>query len=137
MREFRLQLNNLNPLFEYLDTILKPHSITMLQGDLASGKTTLVREYLKFKNIDENVTSPTFSLYHEYKNGIFHYDIYNKELNEILELGFLELFEQDGIHFVEWGDDRLIKILKSYGFFVVVVTIEPKDDCRVYKVSHE
>lgn len=137
MREFELQLNDLNPLFEYIDTFLKSHSIIILQGDLASGKTTLVKEYLKFKNIDDKVTSPTFSLYHEYKNSIFHYDIYNKELNEILELGFLELFEQLGTHFIEWGDERLVKLLKGYGFFVLTIKIEPKNGSRVYKVFHE
>ncbi len=49
-----------------------------MRGDLASGKTTLVKNYLKTLDLDDIVTSPTFSLQAIYSNDIFHYDVYNK-----------------------------------------------------------
>ncbi len=48
-------------------------------------------------------------------------------------MGLLEEFEKDGIHFVEWGgDERLEELLKSYGYNVVVLKIEKKNDKRQY-----
>ena len=110
--------------------------IIEIYGPESSGKTTLVKEYVKALKLDNIVTSPTFSIQSVYGNEeIFHYDIYNKTLDEFIALGLLEEFEKDGIHFVEWGDDRLLNILKEYGFDPMVITIEKKDDKREYKIS--
>lgn len=106
--------------------------IVILRGDLASGKTTFVKSYVKSLNIDEQVTSPTFSLQSIYDNRIFHYDVYNKTLEEFISLGLLEEFEKEGIHFVEWGDEKLEEILKSYGFNVLVLEIEKIENKRQY-----
>ena len=106
--------------------------VVLLQGDLASGKTTLVKNYVKFLGIDDKVTSPTFSLQSIYSNNIFHYDVYNKTLTEFISLGLLEEFEKDGIHFVEWGDDKLLNLLNEYGFNTKVVKIKKLNDKREY-----
>jgi len=109
--------------------------VVILQGDLASGKTTLVKSYVKSCGIDDNVTSPTFMVQSVYDGNIYHYDIYNKELESFIATGLLEEFEKDGIHFVEWGDDKLIKILKEYGFDYLKVKIEKKDESREYIIE--
>ncbi len=109
--------------------------IVLLQGDLASGKTTFVKQYLKSLGVGDKVTSPTFSLQIIYNNDIFHYDMYNKTLDEFIALGLLEEFDKDGIHFVEWGDDKLKTILEEYGFNIITVKIEKIDDKREYKIS--
>merc|ERR1711879_67064 len=102
--------------------------IVILRGDLASGKTTFVKNYAISLGIKEQVTSPTFSLQSIYDNKIFHYDVYNKTLEEFISLGLLEEFEKDGIHFVEWGDAKLEELLKSYGFDVMLLQIIKRDD---------
>jgi len=109
--------------------------VVLLQGDLASGKTTLVKYYVKSLNLEDIVTSPTFSLQTLYGKDIFHYDIYNKTLEEFLALGLVEEFEKDGIHFVEWGDEKLKNILEDYGFDTMTIKIKKKDDKREYKIS--
>jgi len=109
--------------------------VVLLRGDLASGKTTLVKNYLKELNIDENVTSPTFSIQSCYANNIYHYDTYNKTLQEFVALGLLEEFEKEGIHFVEWGGLDLEKILLEYGFETLVVEIEKKENKREYIIK--
>ena len=109
--------------------------VVLLQGDLASGKTTFVKHYVKSLDLKDNVTSPTFSLQTLYGKDIFHYDIYNKTLEEFLALGLVEEFEKDGIHFVEWGDEKLKNILEDYGFDTMTIKIEKKDDKREYKIS--
>ena len=109
--------------------------IVLLKGDLASGKTTFVKSFVKEIGLDDLVTSPTFSLQSVYGSMIYHYDIYNKKLEEFISLGLLEEFEKPGIHFVEWGDEKLKKLLISYGFEVLTIEIEKCDNKRRYKIN--
>jgi len=109
--------------------------IVLLQGDLASGKTTLVKAYVQSLGIKDKVTSPTFSLQSQYADKIYHYDVYNTTLDDFISLGLLEEFEKDGIHFVEWGDNQLKSILEEYGFKTLTVEITKKEDKREYKIS--
>ena len=135
-KTFELELNKLEELTTYLIELLKDDNyIVILRGDLASGKTTLVKNYLKALNLDDLVTSPTFSLQAIYSENIFHYDVYNKTLNEFISLGMLEEFEKEGTHFVEWGDVKLEEILKDYGYNVILIEIEKKDNKRLYKIN--
>ena len=135
-KTFELKLNEIKSLVEYLIELLKDDNyIVILRGDLASGKTTLVKNYLKALNLDDLVTSPTFSLQAIYSENIFHYDVYNKTLNEFISLGMLEEFEKEGTHFVEWGDEKLEEILKDYGYNVILIEIEKKDNKRLYKIN--
>jgi len=134
--KFNLALNNIEELINYLKKIINEKNIiVLLQGDLASGKTTLVKEYVKSIGILDNVTSPTFSLQSVYGNYIYHYDIYNKTLEEFISLGLLEEFEKVGIHFVEWGDDKLKKILDDYRFETLVIKINKKENTRGYIIE--
>jgi len=109
--------------------------VVLLRGDLASGKTTLVQNFVSSLGIDNVVTSPTFSIQSIYGDNIYHYDVYNKTLNEFVALGLLEEFEKSGIHFVEWGDEKLENILKEYGFEVIVVNIEKNIESREYTIG--
>ena len=109
------------------------HGVVILRGDLAAGKTTFVKKMAKFLGVDEEVTSPTFSLQHRYGDRLSHYDIYNHGLEHFISLGMLEELERDGLHFVEWGDDELAKILNSAGIDIMTIDIEKiSDDKREY-----
>ena len=109
--------------------------IVILRGDLASGKTTFVKHYVKAIGLKDSVTSPTFSIQSVYSNKIYHYDVYNKGLEEFISLGLLEEFEKEGTHFVEWGDEKLEEILKSYGYDVFVLNIKKVDNKRQYNIN--
>ena len=136
LNKYILNEDDIHIVIEELKLKIKNRNIVvLLQGDLASGKTTLVKNYVKFLGIDDKVTSPTFSLQSIYSNNIFHYDVYNKTLAEFISLGLLEEFEKDGIHFVEWGDDKLLNLLNEYGFNTKVVKINKLNDKREYKIS--
>lgn len=131
-----LKLNQIEQITNLLKKkIENKDTIVLLQGDLASGKTTFVQNFVATLDITEAVTSPTFSLQSVYGNYIYHYDIYNKTLNEFISLGLLEEFEKKGIHFVEWGDDKLKNILLEYGFNVITIKIEKKEESREYKIE--
>jgi len=131
-----LKLTEIDQFIEILTKkIHKKDIVILLRGDLASGKTTLVQNFVAHLGIDEVVTSPTFSIQSIYGDDIYHYDVYNKTLNEFISLGLLEEFEKSGIHFVEWGDEKLENILKDYGFNIIVVNIEKKDESREYIIE--
>lgn len=134
-KEFLLKLDEIDLLIkELINAINNEDTIVILRGDLASGKTTLVKNFVKYKGFDDLVTSPTFSLQSIYSNNIYHYDIYNKTLEEFISLGMLEEFEKEGIHFVEWGDEKLQNLLTEYGYKVILVEIQKSDNKRQYKV---
>jgi tRNA threonylcarbamoyladenosine biosynthesis protein TsaE len=134
-KTFELGIDNLDIIIKKIKSlVLNKDIILLLRGDLASGKTTLVKNYVKSIGLEDCVTSPTFSLQTIYSGNVFHYDVYNKSLEEFISLGMLEEFEKTGIHFVEWGDDRLEKILKEYGFEVINIDIKKLDNKRLYRI---
>ena len=134
-KEFELELNHLDVLTKYLKEIINEDCVVILRGDLASGKTTLVKNYVLALGLADLVTSPTFSLQAIYSDNIFHYDVYNKTLGEFISLGMLEEFERQGVHFVEWGDEKLEEILNYYGYRVILIEIEKKENKRLYKIN--
>lgn len=135
MREiYQLELYNLDILAKDLLHDFK-NGVVILQGDLAAGKTTFVKSVAKQLGLEEEVTSPTFSLQQYYGKGVFHYDIYNHGLEHFMALGMLEELEKEGLHFIEWGDDALVKILQDVGIESLSIEITKKDnDSREYRV---
>ena len=109
--------------------------IIFLKGDLGSGKTTLVKAFAKSLGI-EGVTSPTFSKEQIYEDRIFHYDFYQTSFEEIISLGIAEEFEKKGIHFIEWGDEKLQNFLKNIGFKITVIEIKAFKDKREYRIYY-
>jgi len=100
------------------------NGVIILRGDLAAGKTTLTKNIVESLGLDDEVTSPTFSLQQCYGDKVFHYDIYNKGIEHFISLGMLEELEKDGLHIVEWGDDKLKEILSNAGFDVLEIDIK-------------
>ena len=135
MREkYTLELRELDILAKDILGAFK-NGVVVLRGDLAAGKTTLVKAIAKELGEKEEVTSPTFSLQQCYGNDIYHYDIYNHGLEHFLSLGMLEELEKEGLHFIEWGDDALIELLESAGIDVMNIDIKKiSDKAREYSV---
>ena len=137
MRTLVLKLDELQAVADLVESLLPKGGVVVLRGDLASGKTTLVKAVAKSFGIDEPVTSPTFSLQQRYGEEIYHYDIYNKGFEHFLSLGMMEELEHPGYHFIEWGDDTLISLLKSAQIPCIVIDISKYEETkRQYKVSH-
>ncbi|TLD84532.1 tRNA (adenosine(37)-N6)-threonylcarbamoyltransferase complex ATPase subunit type 1 TsaE [Helicobacter sp. MIT 11-5569] len=134
MMELILAQNEIPCLLEMLD-LPKNRGIYLLSGTLASGKTTLVKEMVQSLGVEANVTSPTYLTALEYGNGIYHYDIYQKDLNTLFALGFLEEIEKEGWHFIEWGDENLAKILKDIGLSFWKIKIITQGNKRKYTIE--
>lgn len=110
--------------------------VIILQGDLASGKTTLTQVFARYLGLEETVTSPTFSLQQRYGEKLYHYDLYNYGFDKFLSLGMMEELEREGYHLIEWGDENLIGWLKRSGIDTLVLKITKCDEqSRCYEVQ--
>jgi tRNA threonylcarbamoyladenosine biosynthesis protein TsaE len=87
---------------------LGPNDAIALVGDLGTGKTHFVKGLVQGLGSADEVTSPTFTLIHEYRGGrlpVFHFDFYRlNQVSEIAEIGFDDYLEEGGIAVVEWAD---------------------------------
>ena len=91
--------------------ILSAPRLIVLRGDLGAGKTTLVKGWVAAlkAGTEEDVTSPTFTLVHEYvgpKGKVYHLDLYRLETErELATLGLEEMAaEPDAVVLIEWGE---------------------------------
>lgn len=133
----KLSLSELPVLCEKITQELPKGGVVILQGDLASGKTTFTQAFAAHLGLKEGVTSPTFSLQQMYGDMLYHYDLYNYGFEKFLSMGMLEELEKEGYHLIEWGDESLIGWMKRGGFPVVIVQIEKCDEnARCYEVKH-
>ena len=133
-----MKICGLKELKHFTQDILKKlgeSGIVLLQGDLASGKTTFVKEFVQTLGLKVEVSSPTFSVMNEYENRVCHYDIYQNGLDGFLQQGLLEKLEEEKYHLIEWADDSLENILKQYGFSYIKITITTVGEKRGYSIS--
>ncbi|KAA3614892.1 MAG: tRNA (adenosine(37)-N6)-threonylcarbamoyltransferase complex ATPase subunit type 1 TsaE [Calditrichaeota bacterium] len=88
-----------------LSNIFKAADVVLLEGTLGSGKTFLVQEICKNWHIDEDVTSPTFTLIQNYFGDIAvnHLDLYRIEnIEELDQLGWEDMVYSEAVTFIEW-----------------------------------
>jgi tRNA threonylcarbamoyladenosine biosynthesis protein TsaE len=87
--------------------LLPPGSLVALRGDLASGKTCLVRGMASALTTHEAVHSPTFTLVNQYgtRHPLYHLDLYRLNgPDELADLGYEELFDSTGVCVIEWAE---------------------------------
>ncbi len=86
---------------------LEKNDIVLLSGELGSGKTKFVQGVLKYFGLENEISSPTFTIVNEYnseKVNIYHFDVYRlADVDEFYAMGGEEYFTQ-GICLIEWGE---------------------------------
>jgi tRNA threonylcarbamoyladenosine biosynthesis protein TsaE len=119
--------------------LIKPPQLLLLRGDLGTGKTTLVKGIAQALDAaePEEVTSPTFTLIHEYDGSrdgkpvkLYHLDVYRLESERQLEtLGLDDLLTPDSLVVVEWGEK--FKSIKKRATGEIAISTEGGDARKI------
>jgi tRNA threonylcarbamoyladenosine biosynthesis protein TsaE len=90
-----------------LGNLIKPGDIICLNGDLGTGKTHFTKGVAKGLGIDDQVTSPTFTIVNEYTGRLklYHFDVYRVNTSDEIEaIGFDEYIFSDAVSIIEWSN---------------------------------
>ncbi|MGB8012985.1 MAG: tRNA (adenosine(37)-N6)-threonylcarbamoyltransferase complex ATPase subunit type 1 TsaE [Terriglobales bacterium] len=122
-----------------LATVLSPPLIVLLRGDLGAGKTTLVKGIAEgFAAASaEDVTSPTFTLIHEYRGprvNLYHIDLYRIDTQRELEtLALDDLLAPNCILLIEWGE-KFPRLQRDWNVEIVLEQVG-ETDRRISRTS--
>lgn len=116
---------------------LKVGDIIVLTGELGAGKTKLTQGILTYFGLENEISSPTFTIVNEYqtkKFPIYHFDVYRlSDSDEFLNIGGEEYFEK-GACIIEWGE-MIEDILPSGYTQISFSKVSKMEDKRVLKIE--
>ena len=135
--KLKYTLDTIHVVSDHIKDLINNYTIFLFEGDMGSGKTTLIKQIVKDIGISENVKSPTFSLVNEYIENdliIFHFDLYriNKE-NELDSIGFYEYLNSGKLCFIEWPDIAIQNIYKDYVLIKISITSDSEREIEILK----
>ena len=90
-----------------LGQLLQPGSVICLIGDLGAGKTTMTQSLAKALEVEDYITSPTFTIVNEYEGRmpLYHFDVYRiGSSEEMYDIGFDEYIDGEGVCIIEWAN---------------------------------
>jgi len=124
---------------ERLARALPRRGVVLLIGNLGAGKTTLAKGIVNGVGAaaPEDVSSPTFTLIHEYGGGrAYHVDLYRlDEPREVATLGLEEIFDRDALVLVEWGE-RFPKLMPPARTEIRITTLAG-DEREIEVAEHD
>lgn len=134
-----LKVSGLDELPKAAAQILKQagrHRIFLLYGEMGAGKTTLIKSLCNLLEVEDTVSSPTFSIVNEYsgnKGTVYHFDFYRiKTESEALDLGYEDYFYSGNYCFIEWPE-KIPNLLPDD--FVELKLLQTSENERVIKVK--
>ena len=117
---------NKNKIKDAVNFVLKNKKflIIRIDGEIGSGKTTLIKSLCESLGVLQNVSSPTFSIVNEYlineKSKIFHFDFFRiKNPIEALDIGLEDYLESNHLCILEWGQIVNKYLPKEYDLFSI------------------
>lgn len=108
---------------------LKKGDTILYTGEMGAGKTAFTKGLARYFNVDDEVTSPTFSLVHEYFGDIdiFHFDLFRIGcFDDLYAIGFFDYLDRGGILAIEWSEN--IEELKSELDSIINIDIKKIDE---------
>jgi tRNA threonylcarbamoyladenosine biosynthesis protein TsaE len=122
-------LEELDKLTKEIAKNLKGNEIILLEGDLGAGKTTFTKYLLKNLGVDEDITSPTFTVMNQYESPNF--DIYHIDMYRVNGIDISDLIG-NGLIIIEWPKIEI----RCDDCKIIKIKIEPlEDDSRIFEIN--
>ena len=135
--KLKYTIDTIHTVSDHIKDLINNHTIFLFEGELGSGKTTLIKKILKDVGISEHVKSPTFSLVNEYIENdliIFHFDLYRvKNENELDNIGFYEYLDSGKLCFIEWPMIAIQNINRDYVLIKIRITGDSEREIEIIK----
>ena len=135
--KLKYTIDTIHIVSDHIKDLINNHTIFLFEGELGSGKTTLIKKILKDVGISEHVKSPTFSLVNEYIENdliIFHFDLYRvKNENELDNIGFYEYLDSGKLCFIEWPMIAIQNINRDYVLIKIRITGDSEREIEIIK----
>jgi tRNA threonylcarbamoyladenosine biosynthesis protein TsaE len=114
--------------------------IWIFEGEMGAGKTTLIRQICALLNVQNNVTSPTYSIINEYLTDkddvLYHFDFYRiKDESEAMDIGAEEYFYSGRLCFIEWAS--LIPSLLPSQYLKIKIQSAPIENRIIQLLRYE
>ncbi|MCF8217581.1 MAG: tRNA (adenosine(37)-N6)-threonylcarbamoyltransferase complex ATPase subunit type 1 TsaE [Bacteroidales bacterium] len=125
-----IEINSVDELYSVAEKILSSspdQNIFALYGEMGAGKTNLIKAFCQVLGVEQEVSSPTFSLINEYyspESGIiYHFDFYRTEsIEEVFDIGYEDYFFSGNYCFLEWPE-RISKLLpENFVYLSIKIT---------------
>ena len=113
-----------------------PNMVICLDGDLGNGKTVFTKGVAKALEINEIITSPTFTIIKEYLDGklpLYHMDVYRLNGN-VDGIGIEEYFAKDGIVVIEWSES-IKDVLPKERLDIIIKTENENENERILEIK--
>ena len=135
--KLKYTIDTIHTVSDHIKDLINNHTIFLFEGELGSGKTTLIKKILKDIGISEHIKSPTFSLVNEYIENdliIFHFDLYRvKNENELDNIGFYEYLDSGKLCFIEWPMIAIQNINRDYVLIKIRITGDSEREIEIIK----
>lgn len=121
-------------LAESLSSLAAAGDVILLSGELGAGKTAFAQGFGAGLGVDDQITSPTFTLARHYEGRLplHHIDVYRLErMSELQDIGVAELLDSGGVLLIEWGD--VIAPALQNDYLEVKMAYGDGDDDRVFQ----
>lgn len=111
----------------FLFSNIQSQKILLLYGEMGAGKTTFIKAFCAVLGVEDNVSSPTFSIVNEYKypqGTVYHFDFYRlKNQLEALDIGLEEYFDSGEYCLIEWPEK--IPDLLPENYLKILLEVQP------------
>lgn len=125
--------NDTMKIAEEICALVPAGTVVAFSGGMGMGKTAFVRGALKAYGNDSFVSSPTFSLVHDYGGNpkVYHFDMYRvTDIDDLYSTGFFDYLDDNSVLFIEWSEN-IISALPQNTVFVDITPGENEDDRKI------
>ena len=130
-------ISDLLAVSKHLAELVSEEKIILFSGEMGAGKTTLIKEFCKYLEVQNEVSSPTFSLVNEYESKVgpvYHFDLYRiQSEEELYDIGYEDYFFSRYLCLVEWPEMASGIIPANH----ISVKIRVENDQRIITVTHQ